>query len=346
MNTLKISVIIPSYKRSADLRRCLAALAVQFRLADEILVIARRDDRETAFTVHESSFNLGRLRIVHVCEPGLIAALNCGLENATGDILVFTDDDSEAHPDWLERIEATFADSRVGAVGGRDWLQLPREPLLFSPPYATHVGTMSWYGAMHGNHHCPIREHVRNVNFLKGVNMAYRRAAVGNYRIDRRLRGSGAQVGTEIDLCMQSRRAGFSVLFDDRILVKHFSASRPAGDGRNDLSSCVWPDACFNIHYLVAKHFGASRSLIHLATRFLIGSRTMPGLMASLKWSLSGDLLIWRRMFRIASVAWEGFLVGRAARTLGTKEVHSVSSAPGVAHASNPSMIARTKSSL
>jgi glycosyltransferase involved in cell wall biosynthesis len=251
----------------------------------------------------------------------LIAALNCGLDNASGDILVFTDDDSEAHPDWLERMEATFADPGVGAVGGRDWLQLPREPLLFSPPYATHVGIMSWYGTMHGNHHCPVRENVRNVTFLKGVNMAYRRTALGNYRIDRRLRGSGAQVGTEIDLCMHIRRTGFSVLFDDRILVKHFSASRPAGDGRNDLSSSVWPDACFNIHYLVAKHFRSSRSLIHLACRLLVGSRTMPGLVASLKWSLSGDLFVWRRMSRIAGVACEGFLIGRAAkssRTTGT----------------------------
>jgi hypothetical protein len=119
---------------------------------------------------------------------------------------------------------------------------------------------------------------------------------------------------------MHIRSAGFSVLFDDRILVKHFSASRPAGDGRNDLSSSVWPDACFNIHYLVAKHFGLSRSVIHLASRLLIGSRTMPGFVASLKWRLSGDVSIWRRMSRIAGVAWEGFLAGRAARISRTKE--------------------------
>jgi hypothetical protein len=217
-------------------------------------------------------------------------------------------------------MEATFADPLVGAVGGRDWLQLPMEPLLFSPPYGAHVGTMSWYGTMHGNHHCPIRENVRKVTFLKGVNMAYRRAALGTYRIDRRLRGSGAQVGTEIDLCMHTRRAGFSVLFDDRILVKHFSASRPAGDGRNDLSSSVWPDACFNIHYLVGKHFGLSRSLIHLASRLFIGSRTMPGFVASLKWSLTGDLSILQRMSRIAGVAYQGFLAGRAARISRTKQ--------------------------
>lgn len=320
MKSSKISVIVPSYRRSIDLKRCLAALDLQSRTADEILVIAREGDSETVDTVSESS-NCETLRIVHVCEPGLIAALNCGIDNATGDFLVFTDDDSEAYPDWLERIEATFADPQVGAVGGRDWLQLPQEPSLFSPPCASHVGVLSWYGTMHGNHHCPVRNHTRGVMFLKGVNMAYRRTALGNYRIDRRLRGYGAQVGTEVELCMQTRRAGYSVLFDDRILVKHFSASRPAGDGRNDLSSSVWPDACFNIHYLVAKYFQLSRSLIHLVSRLLVGSRTMPGLLASLKWSFSGDVLVWHRMFRTAGVAWHGFLAGRDARTSARPEM-------------------------
>ena len=59
--------------------------------------------------------------------------MNRGLDSARGDLVVFTDDDAEAQADWLERIEAKFADPSVGAVGGRDWIQLPDEPALFRP---------------------------------------------------------------------------------------------------------------------------------------------------------------------------------------------------------------------
>ena len=152
--------------------------------------------------------------------------MNRGLDSAPGDLLVFTDDDAEPQLDWLERIEASFADASIGAVGGRDWLQDPDEPALFRPCPVSRVGVLTWYGAQYGNHHCPLRGHTKRVMFLKGVNMAFRRRALGSYRIDTSLRGSGAQVGSELDLCSQTRQAGFDVLFDDRILVKHYSSPR------------------------------------------------------------------------------------------------------------------------
>ena len=61
--------------------------------------------------------------------------------------MVFTDDDAEAQADWLERIEAKFADPSVGAVGGRDWIQLPDEPALFKPAPVAKVGVLTWYGS-------------------------------------------------------------------------------------------------------------------------------------------------------------------------------------------------------
>jgi glycosyltransferase involved in cell wall biosynthesis len=311
---MKMSVIIPSYKRPSDLKRCLAAVAVQTRPADEVLVIGREEDIETVKVVSDCRLKLSTLRIVQLGAPGLIAALNCGLDNATGDLLVFTDDDSEAQADWLERIAAGFSNAAIGAIGGRDWLQLTQEFGKFHPLETLHVGTLTWYGKQYGNHHCPLRGHTKKVMFLKGVNMAFRRSALGTYRIDTALHGLGAQVGSEIDLCSRIRRSGFDVVFDDRILVKHYCAPRPAGDDRDDLAGNVFPDICFNTHYLIAKHFGLYWSVIHLCNSLLLGSRFMPGLLASMKWTLKGDSCVWRRLLRITSAAWMGFRSGRHVR--------------------------------
>jgi glycosyltransferase involved in cell wall biosynthesis len=313
---MRISVIIPSYARPRDLERCLDAVALQSRKAQEVLIIARDGDQQTWDVASIYRDRLRSLKIVAVTQPGLIAALNQGLESATGDILVFTDDDAEAQTDWLERIECSFSNPRIGAVGGRDWLQLPGEPAIFRPSQVKHVGVISWYGKQYGNHHCPLRGHARKVMFLKGVNMAFRRSAVGAYRIDNRLRGSGAQVGSELDLCLHLRRLGFTVIFDDRILVKHHCGARPKDDLRNDVNGSVVPDICYNTHYLIAKHLGLHRSLAYLGYGRLLGSRLFLGLIAAVKWSLKGDPFVWNRLLQMTRIAAEAFRTGRRNRAV------------------------------
>jgi len=276
--------------------------------------VQREADAQTLEVVLAFQETLRSLTAVRVGEPGLIQAMNCGLDKAKGDLVVFTDDDSEPHPDWLERIEHGFEDRRIGAVGGRDWLQLPDEPALFDPAEVDKVGVLSWYGKQHGNHHRPVRGHTRQVMFLKGVNMAFRKSALGSYRIDTHLRGKGAQVGSELDLCMYVRQFGFNVLFDDRILVKHYCAMRP-GESRTDVDSQLWKDTCYNTHYLIAKHFGRLQAWTHFCYRMLFGTRALPGLLASFRWMLKGDAQIWSRMWQLARIAREGYRDGRSART-------------------------------
>ncbi len=321
---MKLSVIIPSYQRPLDLKRCLTAIEAQTRPADEVLVVVRDGDLETLELVSARRETMKALAAIRVDTPGLIAALNRGIGSATGDILVFTDDDAEAQPDWLELIETRFTESGVGAVGGRDWLQFSQEIHKYLSPKVKHVGVLTWNGKLHGNHHRPLRGHRREVMFLKGVNMAFRRDALGTYRIDTNLHGLGSQVGSEIDLCGHVRKMGLKIIFDDQILVKHYSAPRPKDDVRTDLTGPVWRDACFNIHYLIAKHFKIHRSLAYFCHGRLVGSRYMPGLFASLRWSLKRDWSIWKRLWQMSSVAFSGFLAGRRMRTAVNRRVRDL----------------------
>jgi glycosyltransferase involved in cell wall biosynthesis len=315
---VKLSVIVPSYKRPVDLQRCLSALSRQTRPPDEIVVVAREEDTQTLLLISSSDLKLNNLRILNIKQPGLVAALNLAIDDVKADLLVFTDDDAEAQQDWLERIEKSFTDSQIGAVGGRDWLQLPLEPSRYSPAEVTRVGTLSWYGKAHGNHHCPVRGHTKEVMFLKGVNMAIRREALGLGRIDTRLRGSGSQVGTELDVCMQIRKSGFLIVFDDRILVRHHCAPRPRGDDRCDMTGTVFEDICFNTHFLITKHFGLARAAAYFANNLLFGWRTQPGLTAAVKWWIQGDGSAFKRFLRMARIAGSGFSAGRKVRVAAT----------------------------
>ena len=149
---MKISVVIPTWRRPGPLERCLGGLARQDRMPDEVILVVRRGDSETERVLESADAGSLNLNAVTVSEPGLVAALNRGLDAASGDAVAFTDDDTVARRDWLERIERHFAaDPRLGGVGGRDWLHPPS-----GEPDQETVGKVRWYGRTVGNHHLGV----------------------------------------------------------------------------------------------------------------------------------------------------------------------------------------------
>ncbi|MEO0683984.1 MAG: glycosyltransferase family A protein, partial [Cyanobacteria bacterium J06649_11] len=172
---MSIAVIIPTYRRSQDLARCLKALQNQTRPADEVIVVVRDTDTETwSFLTAFDSKDLG-LRSATVSITGVVAAMNTGLDAATADIVAFTDDDAAPHLDWLARIESHYlANEQVGGVGGRDWVYHGTD---LEDGSSRTVGQVHWFGRVIGNHHIGTGE-AREVDVLKGVNMSFRRAAI------------------------------------------------------------------------------------------------------------------------------------------------------------------------
>jgi glycosyltransferase involved in cell wall biosynthesis len=90
---LRLSVLVPSYRRPRDLARCLEALSRQTRTPDEVLVVARADDFETLDQIQTWSAQIS-VRLIPVRRPGQVAALNAGVAAVTGDVVAITDDDA------------------------------------------------------------------------------------------------------------------------------------------------------------------------------------------------------------------------------------------------------------
>ena len=59
---------------------------------------------------------------------GLSGARNTAVAAASGDVVVFLDDDAAARPGWLGALLAPYADPDVVAVGGVAHPRLPRSP--------------------------------------------------------------------------------------------------------------------------------------------------------------------------------------------------------------------------
>lgn len=278
MTTLSVSVMVPTYRRPADLRRCLAALDAQTLAPHEVLVVVRDTDAETWAALEGARADgiAGRVRTVTVSEPGVVAAMNAALGHVRTDVVAITDDDAAPHPDWLERIVAHFAARPdAGGVGGRDFLHIGG---VLQNGRAAVVGKIPAVGRHVGNHHLGFGP-PRDVDLLKGVNGAYRMSAIGPVGFDRRLRGSGAQVYWEIGVGIALKRAGWKLVYDPQIAVDHFFSERFDEDGRFRFSPVAMENATYNEALLRMEHLSPAGRAAFMAWAELVGTLAAPGLL-------------------------------------------------------------------
>jgi glycosyltransferase involved in cell wall biosynthesis len=294
---VQISVVVPTYKRPESLRRCLDALVHQQTPAAEILVVVRAEDLAGQAVVRSYE---QPVRLVLVERPGVIAAMNAGGYVSTGDVVALTDDDAAPHPDWLERIGATYeTDTRIGAVGGRDWIY---KQGVLQDGTASAVGTINLFGRVTGNHHLGVGP-PRDVDILKGVNLSVRGELLRRVRFDERLIGVGTEHHWELSLCLTLRRLGLRVVYDPRIAVDHHP--QPRVDDSRRFSSRELRDATHNETLALLEYLPAWRRALFLAWAFAIGTGTAPGL-AQLARALTHRRLNWTRFLGAQS----GMLLG------------------------------------
>ena len=111
------SVVVPAwnFERREELAVCAAAIAAQSDPPLETIVVCDHNP-ELAAWAREA---LPATRVVeNRHERGVVGNRNSGGEAASGEVIVFTDDDTRADADWLRWLLAPFSDPTVVAVGG------------------------------------------------------------------------------------------------------------------------------------------------------------------------------------------------------------------------------------
>lgn len=295
-----VAVIVPSWQRPRSLERCLRALALQTRVADEVVVGLRADDVESMRAVEAQARAFpAALRCAMTNTPGVIAAMEAALTHCRSDaaIVAITDDDTEPRPDWIERIVATFADPRVGGAGGRDWQAKDRGA-------SSVVGKLQWFGRTVGNHHLGTGS-ARDVDVLKGANCAYRAPLLRAAGFDARLAGAGAQQYWELALCLRLRRAGWRLVYDPAIAVDHHVEPRGDDDQlhRGVFAAAPLSDAVHNETLVLLEHQRGPARAAFAAWALLAGTRHEPGVALLPVLALGGD--------RAAFAKWRATLDGR-----------------------------------
>ncbi|RCH55314.1 family 2 glycosyl transferase [Mucilaginibacter hurinus] len=129
---ISISVIIPTYKRSNLLKKCIKALLTQRfdKALYEIIVVSDGPDDETRRMLNDwTGYNFPLIRFFSLPQKkGPAAARNYGWLNAKGNIIAFTDDDCLPDANWLKEIVTHCKPDEDIAVTGRVIVPVTKRP--------------------------------------------------------------------------------------------------------------------------------------------------------------------------------------------------------------------------
>ncbi|MGF1495584.1 MAG: glycosyltransferase [Elainellaceae cyanobacterium] len=123
------SIAIPTYNRPKQLATCLESLAQLDYPRDRFEVIVMDDGSDQPLDSVVAPFkDRMHLRLMRQQNAGPAAARNHAAQQALGQYLAFTDDDCRPATDWLQVLEAYFAQAPDRIVGGRTVNALPDNP--------------------------------------------------------------------------------------------------------------------------------------------------------------------------------------------------------------------------
>ncbi len=116
--TLSISVIVPTHDRPEGLAATVGSLLRQTRLPDELVLINDGQMGLDASLQTRAAAAGVKCLTERRAVASAAASRNRGLELASGDIAVLLDDDVEAPPDFLARLEMLYQADRQQQVAG------------------------------------------------------------------------------------------------------------------------------------------------------------------------------------------------------------------------------------
>jgi glycosyltransferase involved in cell wall biosynthesis len=199
----KVSVIICSYNGASTVESCLRSMR-RIRYPGEYEVIFV-DDGSTDNT-QQILRKFPEVRNIRQKNMGLSFARNVGMQQATGQIIVYTDSDCEADEDWLYYIALSMVRSKHGGMGGPNLI--PDEGSWIADCVGLSPG---------GPTHVMIDD--RTAEHVPGCNMAFWRdiaMKVGGF--DSQFR----KAGDDVDFIWRLQHLGYTIGFSPAAQVWHY----------------------------------------------------------------------------------------------------------------------------
>lgn len=227
----KVSIIIPSRGASQLLKICLNSILKLTQYPNyEIVVVNNGPRSPEQFRYYRHLARDPRVKIIHFTEPfNYAAANNYGARQASGEILVFLNNDTRlTSPNWLDELSMWAQRPEVGAVGGK---------LLRSNGTIQHAGVILGLTGFAGHIFGGMPENLfgifgraewyRDVLAVTGACLAIRKQVfkqAGGF--DEKL----TLCGNDVALCLKLFASGLRVVYNPFVKLLHREAASRHGD--------------------------------------------------------------------------------------------------------------------
>lgn len=226
----RASVVIPVFNQVFYTRVCLASLEAEQDSAELIVVDNGSSDRTPELLEGWQDEARSRRGLRFEENRGFGPACNAGAELATGEFLVFLNNDTFVLPGWLSRLLEPFSDPSVVVTGSR---------LLYPSGHVQHAGVAfnelgPWHVFVGQDGESPLVLQRRDYQVVTGASLAIRAAEF------RRLGGfdtSYQNAFEDVDLCLRVRESGGRVVYVPESVAYHFEAMSEGRTGPTDKRS-------------------------------------------------------------------------------------------------------------
>jgi len=217
---LGCSVIVCTFNRAESLQQTLQALShqqVESGLEWEVIVVDNCSTDSTQAVVKEVQRAWPLLRYAYEGQQGLSHARNLGINQAHGEVLLFTDDDVLPEITWVQTVLKGMRRYAADACGGFIG------PIWEVPPPSWLTTRFHGFLAIRADR-TDDYEIMSGIDAPFGANMAVRRAVldqVGKFDVTRGRVGAVLSSGEDGELFERILAAGFRVMFLGQARVHH-----------------------------------------------------------------------------------------------------------------------------
>ena len=209
---MKISIIIPTYNR----KKYLQNLLNQLKNEDcEIVVV---DDKSTDGTKEMIKNNFPSIKYVLGSGKGQKFAKQKGIENSTGDIIGFLDDDARVKKGFLKFIKQDFEKGENIVQTKLIFLDKGQKNIKSEK---NNIGKLKWNLRQNGNWNWGTN--IRYIDLCAECGIFFRKNILNRIPFfDKNLIGDG--YGESISFSLRAKEKGYKILFDPRSIVYHIGA--------------------------------------------------------------------------------------------------------------------------